>query len=410
MNGEALKRQHLHFDCVSGAAGDMLLGALIDLGVPVSVIESALDQVGVGAQRLSAEPVLKSGVRAINVQVSAEVDTLDKGHHHHRHHHYRDIEANIRASRLEPDVSALVLEIFSSIARAEAKLHGTSLADVVFHELGAVDALVDIVGVAAALRWLEPISTTTSTVAMGHGTVSCEHGILPVPSPAAVEILREAKGLMTDGGVARELCTPTGAAILAKAVTQWGSIPTMTPVAIGYGAGDADLADRPNVLRAMVGSCAARQTSGLYCLEANIDDMSAELCSHAGQQLFAAGAVDVWWTPIVMKKSRPALQLSVLVPVTLVSSITQVIVQETSSIGVRGYPVSRTELERAHVVVHTRFGDIPVKEARLAGAVVNVAPEFEASQMAARRCGVPLKQVFAAATAAYETRGEDGSS
>ncbi|WP_428265402.1 nickel pincer cofactor biosynthesis protein LarC [Haliangium sp.] len=446
---------HLHFDCASGAAGDMTLGALIDAGVPPEVIREALDTLGVGGWRLSARTTRKGGMRAVDVRVDTgpgpagaepghdgthepgahehghgsddghahghehghdhgHGHTHEHGHEHghthehtHEHEHgphraYRDIRAMIEGAGLAPAVVERALDMFDRVARAEARMHDTAIDQVVFHEVGAIDSIVDIVGTAAALAWLAPRSASAVSVAMGHGTVTCAHGVLPVPSPAALEILREAGGVTADGGLARELCTPTGAAILAATVTSWGPMPALSPVAVGYGAGDADLPDRANILRVTLGRpVGAEGEQVMWRLEANIDDMSSELCEHAAARAFEAGAVDVWWTPIMMKKGRPALLLSALAPDSARDPVASALLRETTTLGVRFDRVGRRVLERELVEVDTRFGTLPLKLARMGGELVNVAPEYEPCREAARAAGVPLKQVFAAVMSAF---------
>ncbi len=463
---EELRGQHLHFDCVSGIAGDMTLGALLALGVPLAVLREAVEAMGIEPDRLSAAAVLKGGVAAIDVKVRVEHEHHAHEHHAHEHHahehhahehhahehhahehhahehhahehhaherahdhshtRWADIRARLVTAELDEAVRARALDMFERVARAEAMLHGTSVQEVTFHEVGAIDSIVDIVGVAAGLAWLEPASVTASSVAVGHGSVWCAHGRMPVPSPAALEILREAGAVIEGGGVAKELCTPTGAAIVAATVTQWAPMPALVPLAIGYGAGDLELADRPNVVRLTVGRVVSSPRTqpgsselgsanaagaeapfaafgALYRLEANIDDMPAELCEHAQEQLLSAGALEVWWTSITMKKSRPAWQLSALVPVERLEAATAAVLRETTSIGVRFDLVERRVLEREVVEVETRFGRIAVKRARLAATIVNAAPEYEACRAAARANAVPLKQVYAAAVAAHE--------
>ena len=262
--------------------------------------------------------------------------------------------------------------------------------------------MVDIVGTAAALDWLAPAAVTCTGVAMGHGTLRCAHGVLPVPAPAALEVLREARGVMTDGGLARELCTPTGAAILAATVTRWVPAPAGIPVAVGWGAGDAELADRPNVLRVTaIEVTGAAVADAVWQVDANLDDMSPELCGPASEALFAAGALDVWWTPITMKKGRPALTLSALVETGVRDAVIAAILRETTTIGVRFAPRERVVLARHTVEVATRYGVIPVKVASDAGAIRNAAPEYEACAAAAKAHAVPVKAVFAAALAAF---------
>jgi len=461
-----LRGLHLHVDCASGAAGDMMLGALIDLGVPVDAIGDALDAVGAGRKRLSANRTMKRGISAVDVKVDtsgtvvaphvhepsgrrsgvmraqseppsnssgsfvaikfrAETherhvhvdehgDKIEQMHAHDGHAHvphadrphvhYGELRARIAAAKLTSGTRERALDIFDRLARAEAKLHGSTVDDVVFHEVGAIDSIVDVVGTAAALAWLEPASITCTGVAMGHGTITCAHGVLPLPAPAALEVLREAGGVMVDGGVARELCTPTGAAILAASVTAWTPAQAGTPVAIGWGAGDADLDDRANVVRvtALAPRDARAPADSVWQIDANVDDMSPELCAPAAEAVFAAGALDVWWTPITMKKGRPALALSALADDAARDAVIAAILRETTTIGVRFSPRQRTVLARRTVEVATKYGTIPIKIALDGEIVRNAAPEYEACAAAARLHHVPVKVVYAAALGAYE--------
>jgi hypothetical protein len=446
----SLRGAHLHIDCASGAAGDMMLGALIDLGVPVEAVGEALDRIGAGRGRLAVARVVKHGIAAVDVKVDTtgalegaglhahdgpaarkpavahrhiHVDAQghvhehvdieehdhahghhahDDHHHAHAHYHYADIRKRIATSDLAAGAKQRALDIFDRLARAEAKLHGKSVDDVAFHEVGAIDSVVDIVGTAAALDWLAPASVTCASVAMGHGTLTCAHGVLPVPAPAALEVLREAGGVIADGGAATELCTPTGAAILAATVTSWTAAPTGRALAVGWGAGDTELGDRANVLRVVAmeptAVFAGATADRVWQLDANLDDMSPELCGPALDAVFAAGAVDAWWTPITMKKGRPALMLSALADDRRRDAVAAAILRETTSIGVRYALRDRTVLARKIVEVATRYGAIPVK---VAGD--NAAPEYEACAAAAKQHGVPVKAVFAAALAAYES-------
>ena len=488
-----LRGLHLHVDCASGAAGDMMLGALIDLGVPIDVIGAALDAIGAGRQRLKVTRVVKHGIASVDIKVdtsgslparsdveptrmaqplldedlsettemgqpprppvqpetertmSLRVEDLealveqthapqqhrahahvkprlhlhshashshshDHPEHHvhkhdhddHAHYHYAEIRKRIEGAALGAGTKKRALDIFDRIARAEAKLHGTTVEQVKFHEVGAIDSVVDVVGTAAALDFLSPAAVTCASVAMGHGTITCAHGVLPVPAPAALEVLRDAGGVMEDGGVARELCTPTGAAILAHAVTSWSAGPAGKPVAIGWGAGDADIADRANVLRVVALEVASRDADAVWQIEANLDDMNPELCAPAADAIFAAGALDVWWSQITMKKGRPALTLSALANDDARGAVIAAILRETTTIGVRYTKVERTTLAREKVIVDTRFGPIPIKVSRDGDAVLNAAPEYEACASAAKQHGVPVKLVFAAALAAFD--------
>ena len=427
-----MKGKHLHLDCASGAAGDMTLGALLDLGVPVEAVGAALDAIGAGRERLRVAKVVKHGIAATDLTVDTHGaidgagrhahdhahdapahatghhhdhdhdhhhhDDHDHHHHHdHAHYHYADLRARIDGAALTPGTKRRALDIFDRIAKAEAQIHGKTLADVVFHEVGAIDSVVDIVGTAAALDWLSPASVSCTAVAMGHGTITCAHGVLPVPAPAALAIMKDAGGVMTDGGVARELCTPTGAAILAATVTAWGPAPAGTPLAIGWGAGDAELADRANVLRAVVLEPSRAAGAIVWQIEANLDDMTPELCAFAAEAVLAAGALDVWWTPITMKKGRPALTLAALADAGTRDAVVAAILRETTTIGVRYAAYERTVVPRTIVEVPTRYGTILVK---VSGD--NAAPEYESCAAAARRFAAPVKAVYAAAVAAYD--------
>jgi uncharacterized protein (TIGR00299 family) protein len=397
----------------------MTLAALIDLGVPREVIDAALDAIGAGG-RVTVKKIVKRGIAAVDVQVRTDGPLVleipeirdqigqrqGQGQGHgkaHTHHRYSEIRK--RLGGLAPEVRVRALDMFDRIARAEAKLHGTTVDDVEFHEVGAIDSIVDIVGTAAGLAWLAPASVSCAAVVMGSGTLHCAHGVLPVPAPAALEVLREAGGTMTDGGLARELCTPTGAAILAHAVTAWTPAPTGTPVAVGWGAGDFDLPDRANVLRLVLVRPAARAAAAdLWRVEANVDDLSAEVAAYALERVLAAGAVDGWWSSVTMKKGRPGLQLTALAPAAARDAVVAAILAETTTIGVRFDAVDRHVLARELVTVPTAYGPITIKVARDGDRVVNAAPEFEDCKAAATRAGVPLKQVYAAAVAAWESR------
>ena len=411
-----MKNKHLHLDCASGIAGDMTLGALIDLGVPVEVIGEALDAIGAGAWRLTHTRVTKRGMAAVDVKVNTGnriaaapesptptptlTPTSFRLQADHGHYHYGAIRKNLVES-LRGNTLERALDIFDRLARAEAKLHGTTVDKVEFHEVGAIDSIVDVVGTAAALAWLAPSGVTCASVAMGNGTLKSAHGVLPVPAPAALEVLREAGGVMTDGGLPRELCTPTGAAILAATVTSWSAAPTGRALAVGWGAGDLDFPDRPNVVRAVLSEPTTARSETVWQIEANIDDMTGELCAAAAEAILAAGALDAWWTPITMKKGRPALVLAALATPAQRDAVIAAILRETTTIGVRFTAYDRVALARETVEVATPYGAIPIKLAKDGDVVRNAAPEYEACAAAAKQHGVPVKLVYAAAIAAY---------
>jgi len=438
---DEIRGLHLHFDAPTGAAGDMTLGALFDLGVPESAVRDVLARIPLGDYQLTATKSRRGGIAGTDVrvlvggksesQVDAETPPLAHEHEHeHPHEHAHEHEhgsqvhggwhdhhshAQGHPHRLYREIRDLVvagttgrirdlsLAIFDRVAEAEAKLHGVPIEDVMFHEVGAIDSIVDVVGSAAALEWLRPASVSGGPVAVGGGSVRGSHGRLPVPAPATLEICRAAGVPTVHGGVDRELLTPTGAAILATVVKEWGVMPAMTAVAVGYGAGDMELADRPNLLRAVVGrrTSTAAAADDVVELHANLDDMSPELCDHVAERLFAAGALDVWWSPATMKKSRPAFVLGVLVPPAHAADATAVILAETTTLGVRSHNVARRTLDRRSVTVDTEYGPVVVKLGLDGDRVMNVAPEHDSCREIARSRNVALKNVYAAALAAY---------
>ena len=294
------------------------------------------------------------------------------------------------------------LEIFDRIARVEAKLHGTTVEEVAFHEVGAIDSIVDIVGAAAALDWLSPSRVTSRAVALGHGSVRTAHGLLPIPAPATLELLLGAS--VEDGGVPFELTTPTGAAIIAATVEEFGALPSMQVAGVGWGAGDRELADRPNLLRVIAGTPDAAAGDRCFVLEANVDDATPELLGPLIAVLLSAGARDAWIAPVLMKKGRPAHLISALVDEARRGEVETALLRGSTTIGVRRHEVTRTVLARRMVEVETPFGAVPVKVADGPGGDENVAPEMDACLRLAKQHGVPQKRVYAEALAAYYRR------
>ena len=315
---------------------------------------------------------------------------------------YRAIDDLLGASSLAAGVKALARRIFLRLAEAEAEVHRSTLDSVAFHEVGAVDAIVDIVGAAACFDFLGA-DVVSSPLPMGRGSVRCQHGVLPLPAPATVACLR---GVPTvDAGIEAELVTPTGAAIVASVAREYKSWPSFAPERIGWGFGSRVLPDRLNALRVVLGSAVAESESERgathVVLEANIDDMTGELAAHALQNLLASGALDVWATPIVMKKGRPALTLALICERSAEQRMAEALLRETNSIGVRHTPVSRSVRPRRVVYVNTEFGVIPLKVSEGPYGPARVKPEFDACAAAARIAGVPVATVIAAALAAY---------
>jgi uncharacterized protein (TIGR00299 family) protein len=407
MTPNELRGCELYFDCFSGVAGDMTLGALLDLGVPEEAVRAELGKLPVRNYTLQRERVKRGALVGTKIHVHVEGHETNFDHHHdhhgrdqHAHTHYRDIKAMLQ-KHLGGDVLMRALAIFDRIAVVEARLHGVSVEEVAFHEVGAVDSIVDIVGAAAALAWLSPSRISSRRVPLGGGSVDTAHGRLPVPAPATLELLA---GAEVEAGGDSELTTPTGAGILAANVSVWGPLPAMRVVGVGWGAGDRELADRPNLLRVVAGVRAVDSVAeDMTVIEANIDDMNPELCEPLLEALFAAGAVDAWFTPIVMKKSRPALTVGALCPSALRAQVVEAVLRESTTIGVRFSSVSRTVLPRRFVDVDTPWGVVPVKVAG-DGDSTNAAPEYEVCHRLALAAGVPTKRIYLAALAAFFRR------
>lgn len=406
----------LHFDCFAGIAGDMTLGALLDVGVPLEVITAELSKLPLAGYKLWHDKVKRGALVGTKAHVDIEhhhehgfQHRHGDAHHHHEHHHehghthWSEIRAMLKAN-LSGDVLARAMAIFERVAVVEAKLHGNSVDDVAFHEIGAVDSIVDIVGAAAGLAWLAPTQVTARRVPLGGGTVKTAHGLLPVPAPATLEILA---GADVEAGTSEEgeLTTPTGAAILAATVKHYGPMPPAEVRAVGWGAGDRELKDRPNLLRLIVGRAVAQTQAGeCVVVEANIDDMNPELTDAVFDALFMAGALDVWVQPITMKKGRPALMVSALCEPSAREAVAEALLVESTTIGVRHRTVERNVLPRRFVEVDTPWGRVRVKLAGPEGAPLNVAPEYEDCRRLARAAGVPVKRVYLAALSAYDRR------
>jgi len=383
------------FDAGAGASGDMMLGALVDAGAPLPVLQSAVDAVGVEPIRLSVATVTRAGLAATKVDVDVEPSDVRRT--------WSDIRRLIEDADLPAGVGARALDVFARLARAEATAHRIPADDVHFHEVGALDAVADVVGSCAAMESLGITRAASSPVAVGSGSVRAAHGVLPVPVPAVLALLAEAGAPALGGSIPGEACTPTGAALLTSFATSWGPLPPMRVTATGTGAGGRDDGDVPNVLRVVLGE----ETSGgdpdlaeALVLEANVDDLDPRLWPGVLSALLQAGASDAWLTPIVMKKGRPAHTLSVLVLSDRAEAVRRVVFTESSTIGLREHRVSKHALDRATRTVQVGGRDIRVKLAMLDGEVVNAAPEYDDVVAAAAALGAPAKSVLAAAVAA----------
>jgi pyridinium-3,5-bisthiocarboxylic acid mononucleotide nickel chelatase len=384
-----------YFDCFSGISGDMTLGALVDAGCDVGHLRGELDALRVPGWELSAEKVWKNGMAA--TYVKAKRDDTQK------HRSLSAILEILRASQLAPPVRERAAAIFQKLGEAEARVHDVPLEKIHFHEVGAVDAIVDIVGACVGFAALGIDKFACSPLNVGGGTAKMAHGVLPVPAPATANLLQ---GKPTySNGVQRELVTPTGAAIVATLCDSFGPQPPMTVTAIGYGAGTADLEGQPNVLRIMVGDAAEKVVPGydeeIAVIEANLDDMNPQIYGYVLEKALAAGALDVYTTPVQMKKNRPGTLLTILCKPQDTNALMSLIFAETTTFGARTYRAQRRALPRESVSVSTSYGDVRIKLSRVNGRILHVAPEYEDCRKLATEKNVPLQQVISEALRRY---------
>ncbi len=450
------KGLHLHFDPSSGVAGDMTVAALVDAGVPEKVVRDAVKAMAVEGLKVGFERRKRGALVGLGFTVNwpgkekaghGHDDGHDHGHghdhdhghgrghghghghghgqdspsetsgpahpshtplaalapshgHDHAHRSYADIRRLLRRAALAAKAKELASDIFERIAVVEGALHGVEVDKVAFHEVGAWDSIADIVGAAAAIAWLEPAAVTSSPPALGSGVIHTAHGMMPVPAPATAAILR---GLPVTSDGPGELTTPTGAAILAVVVQSFGAPPPMHLRAQGFGAGTRELADRPNVLRVLLGEALGQalpasvpEVLGVF---ANIDDMNPQLAEPLMAALFAAGALDVWFAPIFMKKGRPALEVSALCPLSALPAVEAAFFEHSPTLGLRRQRFDRTVLERAISRVATTFGEVRVKVAARDGRILGATPEFDDCRRLAERAKVPVRRVLAEASA-----------
>jgi uncharacterized protein (TIGR00299 family) protein len=384
-----------YLDCVGGLAGDMFIAALLDAGADRARLDAVPSELGIDPVEIVLQRVERRGTGALHVSFAAPGET--------GYRDWRAIRNLLEASRLPAHVRARALATFSGLAEAEARVHGVDSEDVHFHELGAIDTLMDVCGAVSLLDALGVDELVCSPLPIARGLVRAAHGILPLPSPATAELLRGAPIYGIDGEA--ELVTPTGAALAAALVTSWGPVPPLTLERVGCGAGTRELVDRPNVVRLFVGKRTASVASGdVVLLETNLDDLSPELVPDAVEGCFAAGALDVWTVPVQMKKGRPGFVLSALARPAQEHAVAHAILEETTALGVRVSRLGRYELEREEIAVQLDGGSVRVKIGRLDGRVVNVAPEHDDCAALARTTGRSVKSVWAAALAAAERR------
>lgn len=381
-----------HFDCFSGISGDMTLGALIDAGVDAGPIREGIASLGLSVE-LEVSKVRKNGFAATQVRVVAPPE--------HRHRHLADVERILAGGRLTRRQRELAGAIFGRLAEAEAAAHGVPVDKVHFHEVGALDSIADIAGAAIGLDLLGVDRFTSRSVPPGGGAVHAAHGLMPVPAPGTAALL---KGVpLASSPVQAELTTPTGAAILTAVVSEWIDQPAMTIERIGYGAGTKDFDEQPNLLRLLVGTApTAAPGDSVWILETNLDDVAAEVVGYCYDRLLEAGALDVFSTPVFMKKNRPGILLTVLASEPAVDAVEEILFRETTTLGVRRYPVRRTTLARKPCMVQTAWGPVCGKLAWVEGRPPAFSPEYDDCARVARAHGVPLRDVYEAARRAYQ--------
>ena len=379
------------FHCFSGIAGDMALGCLLDAGADLDEVRALIDRLPVGGWELEAYPVLRGGIAATHAVVKADETSVVRTFAH--------ITGLIEEARLPERLRARALASFTALAEAEGRLHRRPMEQVHFHEVGSLDAIVDVVGTCAALEVLDVDEVRASPVATGTGVTRSSHGLLPNPSPAVVDLLAGAPTYGVDVPV--ELTTPTGAALLSGLSSGWGPMPPMTIEATGFGAGSRDLDARPNVTQVVLGTLAATQEPGqpVVLLEANVDDVTGETLAHAVESLLSAGAHDAWLTPVVMKKGRPAFTVSALTDPALAGQVADVLRSETGTLGVRGQTLERWPDPRE--LHHVEVEGLPVRVKVSPG---RVKVEHADAARAARRTGLPLREVVSLAEESWRRR------
>ena len=391
-----------YFDCFSGISGDMVLGALLDSGAVLARVEAELRRLKLDGWNIAAQKVRRGALSGTHVEVRT-------GEHDHHHRGLSEIVGLIEEAGLAPRAAERAKKIFTRLAEAEARVHQMPIERVEFHEVGAVDSIIDIVGAAIGFELLRIDEFACSPLDVGGGQVETAHGRLPVPAPATAELLRGAR--MFSSGIGRELVTPTGAAIATTLSTPCAVMPEMTLRSIGYGAGTLDLVEKPNVLRLLIGENAASEAGEYWgapvtVIETNVDDMTPQIYGYFVERALLAGALDVFSTAAQMKKNRPGLLVTLLSEPENVARLIDLVFRETTTVGVRTYEVRRKTLDRKLVPVETTLGEVRMKISRLNGSILNATPEYEDCQRIAVERGIPLKQVIALASFEFQKQSE----
>jgi uncharacterized protein (TIGR00299 family) protein len=399
----------LYFDCFAGASGDMVLGALLDAGLPLAELEAALGSLMIPGYRLSADRVLRAGLSATKfrlIEPEGHSHPHDRGHDHghaHSHHGHRslaEIVALIERSSLSADSRARAGALFRRLAEAEADIHQVPVDQVHLHEVGALDSIVDIVGAVFGLQWFAADRIVSSPLNVGGGMVHSAHGVFPVPAPATLRLLEGVP--VYSSGVQMETVTPTGALLVVGHASAFGPMPAMRVDRVGYGAGDREDSGTPNVLRVIVGQDdAAASAQRVVVLECEIDDMNPQIYGVLFEKLYAAGAIEVFYTAVQMKKNRPGTLLTIVAPPDARDVLAGLVFRETTTIGLRYQELLRACLDREIVVVETPVGRVRFKIARRGGEVLNASPEFEDCARVAAERALPVKQVLSLAVQAY---------
>jgi pyridinium-3,5-bisthiocarboxylic acid mononucleotide nickel chelatase len=391
----------LYVDCISGIAGDMLFGALLDAGADLERVRQGLGPLAVDGLEIGTETVDRHGIRGVRAEVGGRADREERT--------WSDVREMVDSAELPDRARRRAQGTFRRLAEAEGRVHGVDPEEVHFHEVGALDAIADVCGVALGLEDLDVERVVASPLPLSRGMIDAAHGRLPLPAPATLELLRGApiQGLDLDV----ELVTPTGAALLAALADSYGALPAMRLEAVGYGAGSREIEERPNVVRVLLGQPVEGPagTTTVSLIETNLDDLSPELVPDAAEACFAAGALDVWATPVQMKKGRPGIVFSALARPADERAVAEAVLRQTGTLGLRIAQLKRWELDRELQTVDVAGEEVRVKVGRLDGTVINVAPEHDDCAAVAARTGQPVKSVWAAAFAALQERVRHGS-
>ena len=378
------------FDCFSGISGDMVVGALLDLGLDFEYLKKELKKLQITDYKLEVKRVKRCGISGVKFNVNVNL-------HKQHHRNLPDINRIIERSKLDNEIKKLSKAIFYKIAKAEAKAHSVRIENVHFHEIGAVDSIIDIVSSAIGLNYFGINKVISSPINVGEGFVKTEHGLLPVPAPATAEIL---KGIpFYSNGIKMELATPTGAAIIATVAKEFTNLPLIRTEKIGYGAGSREINGIPNLLRIFlaqegVGIFGSYGNDAITVIETNIDDISPQVYEELMGNLFKAGALDVFMTPIIMKKNRPAIKISILAEKEKVLRICDILFKETSTFGIRTYEAFRYKLDREGKKIKTSLGNVEVKLGKIKGKILKVAPEYESIKKISKDKGMPVFKVL----------------